>query len=95
MLGWIVLNAYLGCEGRFSARMVLWDGSWIDARTLHKELKVGKVFANWIKGKIAKYEFIEMKIISFCQNGQKPLNKEAGQQMNTLSLLIWQRNYQW
>lgn len=35
------------------------DGSWIDARTLHKELKVGKVFANWIKDRIHKYEFVE------------------------------------
>lgn len=35
------------------------DGSWIDARTLHKELKVGKDFTNWIKGRISKYEFIE------------------------------------
>lgn len=34
-------------------------GSWIDARTLHKELKVGKVFANWIKDRINKYEFVE------------------------------------
>lgn len=35
------------------------DGSWIDARTLHKELKVGKVFVNWIKDRINKYEFVE------------------------------------
>ena len=35
------------------------DGSWIDARTLHKELSVGKEFANWIKGKISKYDFVE------------------------------------
>ena len=35
------------------------DGSWIDARTLHKELKVGKDFTTWIKGKISKYEFVE------------------------------------
>ena len=35
------------------------DVSWIDARMLHKELKVGKDFTNWIKGRINKYEFIE------------------------------------
>lgn len=35
------------------------DGSWIDARTLHKQLGVGKDFTNWIKGRIAKYDFIE------------------------------------
>jgi len=34
------------------------DGSWVDARTLHQELKVGKDFTTWIKGKIKKYEFI-------------------------------------
>lgn len=32
------------------------DGFWIDARTLHKELKVGKVFGAWIVGRIDKYE---------------------------------------
>lgn len=35
------------------------DGSWIDARTLHKELKVGKIFGAWIVSRIEKYEFIE------------------------------------
>lgn len=35
------------------------DGSWIDAGTLHKELKVGKDFTTWIKGRISKYEFVE------------------------------------
>ena len=35
------------------------DGSWVDARVLHSELKVGKDFTNWIKGRISKYEFIE------------------------------------
>lgn len=40
-------------------------GAWIDARTLHKELKVGKVFANWIKDKIAKYEFVENEDYKF------------------------------
>lgn len=40
--------------------MCVYDfGSWIDARTLHKELKVGKDFTNWIKGRISKYEFVE------------------------------------
>ena len=41
-------------------------GSWIDARTLHKELKVGKDFTNWIKGRINKYEFIENEDYKFC-----------------------------
>ena len=33
--------------------------SWIDARILHKELKVGKDFTTWLKGRISKYEFVE------------------------------------
>lgn len=41
-------------------------GSWIDARTLHKELKVGKVFGAWIAGCIDKYEFIENEDYKFC-----------------------------
>lgn len=62
----VVLDAYLVCEERFRARMVLWDGSWIDARTLHKELKVGKDFTTWINGRINKYEFIENDYYKFC-----------------------------
>ncbi len=34
-------------------------GVWIDARTLHKELNVRKKFADWIKVRIDKYEFLE------------------------------------
>lgn len=34
-------------------------GAWIDARTLHNELGVKKKFADWIKTRIDKYEFIE------------------------------------
>lgn len=41
-------------------------GAWIDARTLHKELKVGKFFPNWIKDRISKYEFIENEDYKFC-----------------------------
>ncbi|MDF2700908.1 MAG: toxin-antitoxin system, toxin component, Bro domain protein, partial [Haloplasmataceae bacterium] len=33
------------------------DKGYINARTLHEQLKVGKVFANWIKERISKYEF--------------------------------------
>lgn len=42
------------------------DGSWIDARTLHKELKVGKDFTTWIKGRISKYEFVEDEDYKVC-----------------------------
>lgn len=49
------------------------DGSWIDARTLHKELKVGKDFTTWIKGKISKYEFIENEDwkLTFTKTGER------------------------
>lgn len=40
--------------------MCVYDfGLWIDARTLHKELKIGKDFTTWLKGRISKYEFVE------------------------------------
>lgn len=41
------------------------DGLWIDARTLHKELGVGKDFTTWLKGKIKKYEFTEHEDYKF------------------------------
>lgn len=51
-----------GFRGGFGAQNALcvMYGSWIDARMLHKELKVGKKFTDWIKGRIDKYEFIEL-----------------------------------
>jgi len=49
------------------------DGSWIDARTLHKELKVGKDFTTWLKGRIGKYEFIENEDwkLTFTKTGER------------------------
>ncbi|UOO93417.1 antA/AntB antirepressor family protein [Vitreoscilla stercoraria] len=35
------------------------DESLVDARTLHKILQVGKVFAAWIKARISEYGFVE------------------------------------
>ena len=35
------------------------DESLVDARTLHKVLKVGKTFAAWIRNRIDEYSFIE------------------------------------
>ena len=32
---------------------------FVNARELHKWLKVGKFFANWIKDRIEKYDFVE------------------------------------
>lgn len=53
--------------------VVIKDGSWIDARTLHKELGVGKKFTDWIKGKIKKYEFIngEDYKLTFTKTGER------------------------
>jgi len=40
--------------------------NWIDARDLHKQLEVGAKFADWIKRRIKKYEFVEgVDFISF------------------------------
>lgn len=41
------------------------DGSWVDARVLHSELKVGKDFTTWLKGRISKYEFTENEDYKF------------------------------
>ena len=40
---------------------------------LHKELKVGKDFTTWIKGKISKYEFIENEDwkLTFTKTGER------------------------
>lgn len=49
------------------------DGSWIDARTLHKELGVGKDFTTWIKGRISKYDFVEDEDykLTFTKTGER------------------------
>ena len=42
-----------------------------NARELHEHLQVGRVFANWIKGRIEEYGFVENQdYILICQNGQ-------------------------
>lgn len=74
--------------------MVLWDGSWVDARTLHKELKVGKVFGAWIIGRINKYEFTENEKFAF-QKGKAKKAEVSIIRKSTLLPLIWQKNYQW
>jgi len=62
----------------------------VNARELHRRLKVGRFFANWIKDRIKKYDFVEnidyFKVIPYkdlkqskkfdCQNWQiKNLNE--------------------
>ena len=45
----------------------------VDARDLHKFLKVGRDFSNWIKGRIAQYVFIENQdFIVFANSGENP-----------------------
>lgn len=67
--------------------MVLWDGSWVDARTLHKELKVGKDFTNWIKGRISKYEFVENEDYKFSPKRVKT-SKQGGRPSSNYSLAL-------
>lgn len=72
-------------------------GSWVDARTLHKELGVGKDFTTWLKGKISKQEFIENEDwkLDSPKRGIKNLTVETGNPRTTLLLSTWQRYYQW
>ncbi len=63
------------------------DGSWIDARTLHKELKVGKDFTTWIKGKISKYEFVENDDYKFSPKRGKT-SKQGGRPTDDYSLTL-------
>ena len=45
----------------------------VNARDLHKFLKVGRRFTTWIQGRIAEYGFAEnLDFISFSQSGEKP-----------------------
>ncbi len=62
---------------------------------LHKELKVGKDFTTWIKGRINKYEFIENDDYKFCSPKRGAKVEVVIILLTTLSLLIWQKNYQW
>lgn len=44
-----------------------------DARDLHRGLKVGKVYASWIKDRINQYGFSQgVDFVSFSQNREKP-----------------------
>lgn len=46
----------------------------VNARELHEYLEVGKVFANWIKDRIAQYKFNENEdFIVFSDSGKNPL----------------------
>lgn len=91
------MDAYLALERRFSAGMASWDSSWVDAGTLHKELKVGKAFTNWIKGRINRYEFVGNE--DYKPDSPKRVNQNSHGEIenlrSALSLLIWQKNYQW
>lgn len=63
------------------------DGSWIDARTLHKELKIGKDFTTWIKGRISKYEFEKYEDYKFSPKRGKT-SKQGGRPTDDYSLTL-------
>lgn len=63
------------------------DGSWIDARMLHKELKVGKDFTTWIKGRINKYEFVKNEDYKFSPKRGKT-SKQGGRPTADYSLTL-------
>lgn len=45
----------------------------INARDLHKFLKIGRRFTTWIQGRIQEYQLTEnLDFISFSQTGEKP-----------------------
>ena len=69
--------------------------SWIDASTLHKELKVGKDFTTWIKGRISKYEFIENEDYKFC-SPKRGSKGRGGHNITDYSLTLdMQRSCPW
>lgn len=82
-VGWWVLRS--GLAGYLTIEYK--DSSWIDARTLHKELKVGKDFTNWIKGRISKYEFVENEDYKFSPKRAKT-SKQGGRPSNNYSLTL-------
>lgn len=50
-----------------------------NARELHEHLQVGRVFANWIKGRIEEYGFVENQdFIAVCQNRQIGFEAQEG-----------------
>lgn len=54
---------------------------------LHKELKVGKDFTTWIKGRISKYEFVENEDYKFSPKRAKT-SKQGGRPSNEYSLTL-------
>lgn len=51
-----------------------------NARELHEHLQVGRVFANWIKGRIEEYGFVEDQdyILISTQTGEKSVEAQEG-----------------
>ena len=43
----------------------------VDARLLHQFLEVGRVFSNWIKGRIAEFEFVEGEDYLLAKTGEQ------------------------
>jgi len=63
------------------------SGHTKDARTLHKELGVGKDFTTWIKGRISKYEFVENEDFKFSPKVGKT-SKQGGRPSDDYSLTL-------
>lgn len=82
-VGWWVLRS--GLAGYLTIEYK--DSSWIDARTLHKELKVGKDFTTWLKDRINKYEFVENEDYKFSPKRAKT-SKQGGRPSNNYSLTL-------
>lgn len=58
-----------------------------NARELHEHLQVGRVFANWIKGRIEEYGFVENQdFIAVCQNRQIGFGKGRTEYHITLDM---------
>lgn len=58
-----------------------------NARELHEHLQVGRVFANWIKGRIEEYGFVENQdFIAICQNRQIGFGKGKTEYHITLDM---------
>ncbi|MBF0588678.1 MAG: antA/AntB antirepressor family protein [Magnetococcales bacterium] len=45
----------------------------VNARELHKHLGVGKDFSNWIKDRVAQYDFVENQdFVVYANSGENP-----------------------
>lgn len=61
------------------------NGDWIDARILHEQLVIKSKFADWIKNRIDKYEFIDnvdfITVSKILENGGKSIEYSISVEM--------------